>query len=99
MVVFGGDVQRFPTTSPFISSTTPRLRYAAPRAAQVDITLIGHGVDGAPRLKFLARPVAATKLEDSAGRARSAVSFQRSASSFLQALSANFFAKRKEVTE
>src|SRR5881396_2172372 len=37
-----------------------------------------------PRLVILARPVAATKLEDSAGRARSAVSaqpsFQRSAS-------------------
>ena len=60
--------------------TAPSVRRAP--AAQVDITLIGHGVDGAPRLKFLARPVAATKLEDSAGRARSAVSFQRSASSF-----------------
>jgi hypothetical protein len=41
--------------------------------------------------------VAATNLEDSAGRALSAVSFQRSASvlSFLR----DFFAKSKEVTE
>src|SRR5881396_444424 len=51
-----------------------------------------------PRLLRLARRVAATNLRDYAGRARSALSSQRSASVLLFFLW-NFFAKRKEVTE
>jgi len=60
--------------------------------------LLERGLIASNSLSALARRVAATNLRDYAGRARSALSSQRSASVLLFFLW-NFFAKRKEVTE
>ena len=58
----------------------------------------GAAILAVPRLNLLARPVAATKVGGSAGRARSAVSFQRSAFGVIFVTSPSFAEKLQTKT-